>query len=378
MPPELPITWRPKRRWMSIADLVTKVEVALLTGERHTKGDSTYANLDMEADRLRIANDGITAQVCALKQLRAEYVAREEQVSARMAVERDCAQLEPELVTVLEELETVDQKLAGLRYEHQQNIKDVGHLKRTMSIIEKGGQAGTLLDRVHEALVRGSGPLCADGPEARALTALVDRLRAESDDVFNTVMAHTKEFEQLMEDLRTTQLDLRGVRDLPGTEADEIRSKVVAQLKESKRKLAQLSRLRDIQVINADEIAMLERVRAKIIRHSKISKLLAEGDKASIEAEVKNVEKEIASLRRAINEMEAGADDQDNEAAEIIECLRHPVHRDTWTRENSELREKLIAIIHGEQNRLGRLAVLRNEKAQHLRFLVALKAALRK
>merc|ERR1719424_680196 len=65
---------KPRRRWMSVSDLVTEVEKAMLKGVELDKDGPTYANLDTEMQRLRSDNDAISEAKAKIKVKREMYV----------------------------------------------------------------------------------------------------------------------------------------------------------------------------------------------------------------------------------------------------------------------------------------------------------------
>eukprot|EP00435_Cladocopium_sp_Y103_P043094 s592_g12.t1 len=77
-------------------------------------------------------------------------------------------------------------------------------------------------------------------------------------------------------------------------------------------------------------------------------------------------------LRMAIKELESGLSPLTKEAAAIIDKLRSMPF--AFTTETGKLREQLIANIHQESQWKERLAVLRGEKLQNIRFIAMLKA----
>lgn len=366
----------PKRRWMSVSDLVTEVEQALVKGERLDKASAAYANLQREATRLRMDNDALIAEADELKDVRDEYVAKEEQISARLSEAGGVSLHLAEMVDVTEKIKEVDIKLAGLRHQQQQNIVDVGLLKRTMSRIEKRGEVTSLVDRVKAALAKDINEeegLTADGPEATALAELVRGLRDEYERAAPKVLAYERGIADLGSKLHRHETGLHDT-ERPTPEADEARMALISHLQQAKRMIAQLSRLRDIQSTNAQEIGMLERARAKLMRNVEIRRLLAIGDAQQLAAKVELLQEDTARIMAAIKEIEAGLEPHGQEAAAIISRLRSL--KDVLTAETGKLREQLIANIHQKEQWKVRLAVLRGEKVQNLRFLAVLQAAL--
>lgn len=119
---------------------------------------------------------------------------------------------------------------------------------------------------------------------------------------------------------------------------------------------------------------MLERVRAKLIRHVEISHLLKAGDAGKLAAKAELLQEEIARVRSQIKTIESDMEADIDEANAIIAQLREK--KDSLTPETGKLREQLIATIHRKEQVKGRLAALRGEKVQNLRALAVLQAAL--
>jgi len=357
---------------MSVTDLVTEVEQAMVKGERLDKAGETYSNLKGEAARLRLDNDQLTREVEVLREARAKFVTQEEEITAKLKEEGGFSLYEADLVGAAERIREVDLRLAALRVKHIQNIRDVGELKRTMSRIETRGEVTTMVDRIEDGLLRGCA-LAQDGPEAEALSQLVNRLQSEFDRVSPKVVAYEKDIQELTATINNAELDLLRKRQTPSREADDARLTLVSHLKRSKRMIAQLARLHDIQALNAQEIGMLERTRAKLQRHAQIRGLLAAGDAGELAAKAAVLQKDTSVLRGAIQDIEAGLDAHVKESFDIIAKLRSM--KDVLTPETGKLREQLIANIHQEEQWKSRLAVLRGEIVQNIRFIAMLSGA---
>lgn len=363
----------PRRRWMSVQDLVTEVEQALVQGERLDKDAPAYENLRREAVSLRLENDELTEKVAELEEARAEYVAQEEQFTAKLNANGGFFAHEEEVVNMTGKIREVDYKIAGLRHKHYHNIKDVGSLKRTMSLIEKRGEVTMVIDKVNDALERGE-VLDEEGPEARSLADLVQRLRKESEKVWPKISSYERDIAKFSEKLSETQTQLLAIRDTPTRDSDDLRTHLKAQINQVKRMMAQLGRLRDIQRVNAQEIGMVERVRAKLFKQVRVRNLLAEGNPENMAMKIATLQEDTDRLRTTIKDLEAGLQPLTKEAADIIGKLREMPFE--FTTETGKLREQLIANIHHESHWKERLAVLRGEKLQNIRFIALLKKAL--
>ncbi|CAE7318080.1 unnamed protein product [Symbiodinium natans] len=352
---------------------ILTVEQALVQGERLGKDSTAYENLRREAVSLRLENDVLTEQVAELEEARAEYVAQEEQFTAKLNANGGFFAHEEEVVNMTGKIREVDYKIAGLRHKHYHNIKDVGSLKRTMSLIEKRGEVTTVLDKVNEALERGE-VLDEQGEEARSLQEQVSRLRRESEKVWPKITSYEKDISTFSAKLSETQKQLHSIRDTPTREADDLRTHLKAEINQVKRMMAQLGRLRDIQRVNAQEIGMVERVRAKLSKQVRVRKLLAEGNADELADKIANLQDDTNRLRTTIKDLEGRLQPLTKEAGVIITKLREMPFE--FTTETGKLREQLIASIHQESHWKERLAVLRGEKLQNIRYIALLKKAL--
>lgn len=362
---------RPPRRWMSVQDLVTEVEVALVEGDRLDKDSSAYANLRREALSLRLENDALNEKVAELEEARAQYIAQEEGLTEKLK-EDGAFWYEKDIVEMTRKIQEVDYKIAGLRHKHHHNIKDVGSLKRTMSLIEKRGKVTTLIDKTEEALDRGE---VSDAMQLEAdLTEVVEGLRQESAKIWPKISSYEAAILELSGQMSETQNQLQAVLHTPTREADDLRTHLKAQINQVKRMMAQLGRLRDIQRVNAQEIGMVERERAKLKRYCRVRKLLEEGDETKLREKITVLQADTDRLRMAIKELESGLSPLTKEAAAIINKLRSMPFE--FTTETGKLREQLIANIHQESQWKERLAVLRGEKLQNIRFIAMLMKAL--
>eukprot|EP00434_Breviolum_minutum_P030793 symbB.v1.2.027230.t2/scaffold2778.1/size70658/8 len=291
---------RPPRRWMSVSDLVTEVEQALVEGERLDEDSPAYFNLRREARdgadvsalwifgavelwkalSLRLENDALNEKVAELEEARAQYIAQEEGLTAKLKEDGGFFAHEKDIMEMTSKIQEVDYKIAGLRHKHHHNIKDVGSLKRTMSLIEKRGKVTTLIDKTEEALDKGE---VSHAVQLEAdLTQVVERLRQESAKIWPKISSYEANIADLSGKMSETQNQLQAVLHTPTREADDLRTFLKSQINQVKRMLAQLGRLRDIQRVNAQEIGMVERERAKLQRYCLVRELLEEGDKAKL------------------------------------------------------------------------------------------------
>lgn len=365
---------KPKRRWMSISDLVTEVEMAMITGSAQPqKGGKTYTNLEEELVRLRMENDRISERIVELKALRLESVKAEEEATKKFYSADGFAAHKADMVKALKEIEEIDFELAGLRYQNKVNILDVGLLKRTMTRIEKRAAVTNLVNKFQGSFLAGEA-VHPDSPEVHELSALMQSMRTEYDDVVAKVedwKAYNEEFRSRLDAAQALCLD---VRDTPGGDADNARAALIGHLHEATRMNLQLTRLRDIQLLDSQEMALLERVQGKLESDRRRHKLLAEGSEDDIRHYVNTLQDQTRSLRQSMQHMEATLDVSDKEISRIVSRLREL--KMVTTPETSELREKLIACVHEEQQCLGRLAVLRGIKHHKILWLAKLKSAL--
>jgi len=363
---------RPPRRWMSVSDLVTEVEQALVEGERLDEDSPAYFNLRREALSLRLENDALNEKVAELEEARAQYIAQEEGLTAKLKEDGGFFAHEKDIMEMTSKIQEVDYKIAGLRHKHHHNIKDVGSLKRTMSLIEKRGKVTTLIDKTEEALDKGE---VSHAVQLEAdLTQVVERLRQESAKIWPKISSYEANIADLSGKMSETQNQLQAVLHTPTREADDLRTFLKSQINQVKRMLAQLGRLRDIQRVNAQEIGMVERERAKLQRYCLVRELLEEGDKAKLRDKITVLQEDADRLRTAIKELESRLSPLTAEAERIINKLRSMPFE--FTTETGKLREQLIANIHQESSWKERLAVLRGEKLQNIRFIAMLMKAL--
>eukprot|EP00913_Durusdinium_trenchii_P019436 g18273.t2 len=349
---------RPPRRWMSVQDLVTEVEQALVEGERLDEDSQAYANLRREAQSLRLENDALGEKVAELEErcsddvtlgtrvanvllvpiqanwdpclnhcpaqmgqtsvsweeARKKYIAQEEELTAKLKEDGGFFAFEKDIVEMTGKIQEVDYKIAGLRHKHHHNIKDVGSLKRTMSLIEKRGKVTTLIDKTEEALDRGQ---VSQAAQLEAdLSEVVERLRQESAKIWPKISSYEANIAELSTNMSETQEKLQVVLHTPTREADNLRTHLKGQINQVKR-----------------------------------------------------------MLRKAIKELESGLSPLTEEAGAITDKLRSMPF--AFTTETGKLREQLIANIHQESQWKERLAVLRGEKLQNIRFIAMLMKALR-
>lgn len=364
---------RPPRRWMSVQDLVTEVEQALVEGERLDEDSQAYANLRREAQSLRLENDALGEKVAELEEARKKYIAQEEELTAKLKEDGGFFAFEKDIVEMTGKIQEVDYKIAGLRHKHHHNIKDVGSLKRTMSLLEKRGKVTTLIDKTEEALDRGQ---VSQAAQLEAdLSEVVERLRQESAKIWPKISSYEANIAELSTNMSETQEKLQVVLHTPTREADNLRTHLKGQINQVKRMLAQLGRLRDIQRVNAQEIGMVERERAKLNRYCRVRELIEGGDKKKLESKITMLQEDTDRLRKAIKELESGLSPLTEEAGAITDKLRSMPF--AFTTETGKLREQLIANIHQESQWKERLAVLRGEKLQNIRFIAMLMKALR-
>ncbi|CAE7921717.1 hypothetical protein AK812_SmicGene16184 [Symbiodinium microadriaticum] len=162
-----------------------------------------------------------------------------------------------------------------------------------------------VIDKVNDALERGE-VLDEEGPEARSLADLVQRLRKESEKVWPKISSYERDIAKFSEKLSETQTQLLAIRDTPTRDSDDLRTHLKAQINQVKRMMAQLGRLRDIQRVNAQEIGMVERVRAKLFKQVRVRNLLAEGNPENMAMKIATLQEDTDRLRTTIKDLEAG------------------------------------------------------------------------
>lgn len=365
---------KPRRRWMSVTDLVTEVERELVQGTHMNKDGEVYANLVAEAERVRTDNDSLHAEVKVLKKTRADFVAQEDELTKRLHEAGSFSAHEAEIVEVAKHIKEIDLNLASLQCQHQQNIKDVGFLKRTMSRIEKRSDVRSVVGKVEEALANGR-VLREDGPEAAAIRELLGKLHSEFDRVEPKIVSHEEEMVDIDKSLQELTPRIRS-GDEPSAEKYLMRWELMDHLKRSMRMLAQVSRLRDIQIMNSLEINILERALSKLQRSARIHRIITSGDREQMKAKVDVLREDIGSLRRQMKAFESKLEPHAQESLEILAKLR--TDKNIFDARSGKRRELLIANLHQEEQWKKRLAVLRGEKMQNIRFVALLEAALAK
>ncbi|CAJ1397393.1 unnamed protein product [Effrenium voratum] len=143
----------------------------------------------------------------------------------------------------------------------------------------------TLVDKSEEALDKDKSEE-VPGLELQ-LREVVERLRKESEKIWPKISAYEASIAELSNTMCATQKKLHAVRHTPTREADDLRTLLKAQINEVKRMMAQLGRLRDIQRVNAQEIGMVERERAKLSRYCQVRELLKEGDRQKLSDKIR-------------------------------------------------------------------------------------------
>jgi hypothetical protein len=362
---------KPKRRWMSVTDLVTEVETSMVQGIHMNKGGEVYANLVTEAERVRTDNDTLMEEIIELKSSRANYVALEDELTNKLHKAGTFSAHEGEIVEATKKIKEIDLNLASLQIQKQQNIKDVGHLKRTLSRIEKRSDVRSIVAKVEEALTSGR-VLSEDGAEAASIRELLGKLNGEFDRVEPKIVSYEEEMVDI--DTSLQELTPRITSGETSAEKYRMRWELMDHLKRSMRMLSQVSRLRDIQIMNAQEINQLERALSKLQRSAKIHGIISSGDREQMKAKVDVLREDIGSLRRQMKDIESKLDPHHQESLEILAILRRD--RNTFSARSGKQRELLIANLHKEEQWKKRLAVLRFEKMQNFRFIALLEATL--
>lgn len=364
---------KPRRRWMSVTDLVTEVERSLIHGLQINKDGEVYANLVAEAERVRTDNDSVHAEVKELRTTRAGYVAKEDALTKTLH-EAGTFSAHEDLAVVVNHIKEIDLSLASLQCQHQQNIKDIGFLKRTMNRIEKRSDVRTIVGKVEEALASGR-ILSEDGTEANALRELLEQLHGEFDRIEPKIVSYEEEMVDIDTSLQKLTLRIR-CEETMSPEKNRRRWDLQDHLKRSMRMLAQVSRLRDIQIINIAEITMLERTLSKLQRNARIHTMIASGDREQMKAKVDVLREHVGELRQQMKDIEAKLEPHAQESLEILATLRSD--KNVFNARSGKRRELLIENLHQEEQWKKRLAILRSEKMQNIRFLALLEAALMK
>lgn len=364
----------PKRRWMSVTDLVCEVGQALVKGERVDKGGVTYQNLQREATRLRMDNDGIIAEADTLREDREVLVTQEENIHERVSEVTGCTDDQRALAEVSERIQGIDAELAGLRHQQSYNIRDVGNLKRTMSLIEKRCEVAGLVDGVEANLRKAEEDNVAgfSQDDVEALNGLRDHLFNEFERASSKVMQYEETILEWSQRQRE-ELSMVPWNEPPSAEALDGRMATISRIHQLRRKIAQLMRLVDIQLTNAGAIGELDRAQSKLWRANEIRRVVETGDKEQLAAMSDSLREETASLRNLIQFIEGDSETEESELS-IISKLRSM--SDALTPETGRLREQLVGNLLWKEQCKVRLKVLRGELVQNLRFRSVVRDAL--
>merc|ERR1711957_558043 len=100
--------------------------------------------------------------------------------------------------------------------------------------------------------------------------------------------------------------------------------------------------------------------------------MIASGDNEQIKEKVSILKTDIDTLRRQMKDIEAKLRPHAHESLTILEKLR--TDKNVLNATSGKLREELIANLHQEEQWKKRLAVLRGEKMQNIRFTTMLEA----
>lgn len=380
---------KPRRKWMSVADLVSEVEQAMVKGVQLDDAGPTYESVQLEMKRLRGDNDRLTEKWHDFKIERAKHVEEEEAIEAKLKEDHTSSRVRKlfdDHVVSTHTIRKLDFELAALRSQNKQNIADVGILKLSKSRIENMGSVSALVDRVKKALKHGE-YLASDGPEAEALKAAILQKQEEFDKVVPKIRTYGKARDQMDVDLAALEAKLTANRNADSSKPgywqalDHVRQEIMGLLRKDKRMLANLDRLRQLQIMNTDYIGVLERARAKLFRHAKVHSLLeaARTDRteqvvAEIREKVEVLSGDLERLRASITEIEDKMEAHAEEGQALVAQLRSV--NLGFTSEAGKQRELLFTNIHQEETWLAYLAVLRGEILQKLHFICLLNEAL--
>jgi len=111
-------------------------------------------------------------------------------------------------------------------------------------------------------------------------------------------------------------------------------------------------------------------------RSARIHRIITSGDREQMKAKVDVLREDIGSLRRQMKAFESKLEPHAQESLEILAKLR--TDKNIFDARSGKRRELLIANLHQEEQWKKRLAVLRGEKMQNIRFVALLEAALAK
>mmetsp|Transcript_65738 Transcript_65738/g.118435 ORF Transcript_65738/g.118435 Transcript_65738/m.118435 type:complete len:387 (+) Transcript_65738:67-1227(+) len=358
-----------------VGQLVAEVETALAGGKLLERGSPMYSQLNAQVHRLRAENDQFVVDVQNLKKARAELVAEEARMIAKIHADGQSGHHGSKIVETLKQIEDLDRQMAMLRSQQVQNVRDVGLLKRQKVTIEKSEEVMKLERQVQEALGQAE-PVQEDGPLATSIAEAVQRLRDEFDANSVSSAEAKKDIENAVSRIRSSEMSLRVRRDKADPTSDALRASLISGLYQVRRKNAKLSQMRDMQAFNAQLVGVLQRARHSLSRKAEVQLLVAAGNKEHIKVEINVMLRDIQMLQKVTEELEATQAKHADEGAEVTTKLRGL--KTEVTPETGLLRERLIAALREEEFCMARLAVLRNVQAQDVKFLAELEHALAK
>lgn len=359
------------------ADLSADVEHKLASGIKMDSSSTTYALVVSEIDRLRWANDKIVSQVAALKDVRTGYIA-EQEAKYQGVVNGDVNTHGPALIDVLGKIEDVESQIAGCRSAQLQNSRDIGMLKRGKVRIEKSAEVRNLVQKVDDVLKDAVGPVEMEVQEAlmEALSELLERLQQEFDNNSQASLAIQQDIQNTVARLRSLVLARRVRRGRIDVETELLGGRMISSFHELVRKNSRLGRVRDVQLLDAMDMNLLERSIDRLDRHAKVQEVIDSGDRGKMEAEVKILLEELEQATRALADVEADWIGHSNDAAGTIEKLRDATSKDVVTPATGEMREELFKALREEELSSARMASLRRSKARNVTLLCRLRTAL--
>jgi len=337
------------------------------------RASPVYAQINEEMDKLRAANDKILAEVSALDKSREDLIAASDRQITEISDKGKADGYVQGVVETLSQIEELERRTAEMRSSQIQNYLNIGALKRQRVFIEKSEKALGLAEQVYAVLDEE-----AAGSDVEALAAsmseVVLELREEFDSFAKEIMKTKKDIDNKVGFIRSIELTLRAKRGKADHETDALRTSLESGLYEARRKNAKLTRYRIQQALNVKLIAVLERARQSLQRHSDIQVLLSSGDKEQMEMRVKMLLRDIELTNKTAQELRAKRAAFTKEVSGKTEQLRK--FAEIVTPETGALREQLIEALREESLCIGRLAVLRRVQAQDVKLLARLGKAL--
>eukprot|EP00927_Polykrikos_kofoidii_P066462 TRINITY_DN62061_c0_g1_i1.p1 TRINITY_DN62061_c0_g1~~TRINITY_DN62061_c0_g1_i1.p1 ORF type:complete len:435 (-),score=99.61 TRINITY_DN62061_c0_g1_i1:72-1274(-) len=337
---------------------------------------ASIPRLEDALNHFRELNDGLIAEAATSTKGGEDIEAtRSKVVESVLKGEKDLFAVEGEMRSAYEAVNSVEEKIASLRYEQLKNSREIGNLKRARVRRLKRNEVQDLITRVDTAFENGGPDALADGPLAAQIKEAAKEIEAQFDDYAKGVSETERAITNMNARLRSAELSLRvRLGDKSYADAIGLRAVVVSTLYEARRKSFRLTALRDMEALAAQELAMLERAREKLELNSKVVKLLSDGDKEAMRSEVKALTQEVVKLQEQCDSLDEKIDEHAALGNSVVQPLREL--KDVVSPESVEIRENLIAHLREEIFSLERKRVRRDRQELCLQLMMKLTDAI--